>query len=88
MVGLGAVERVEVSVDGGDAGRRPTRADDLGRVGVARLAFAWERGAGRARALLPRARRGRERAAARAGVEPRRLRNNAVQRVPVTVDGG
>ena len=54
---------------GGGRARAGRRA-----VGLARLDASLGRAARRARALLPRARRGRQRAAGRAALEPRRLR--------------
>ena len=57
-------------LDVGRSGARPA-----GRpLGVARLALPLGRAARRVRPLLTRARRGGQRAAARAGLEPRRLR--------------
>ena len=73
----GAAEIVGVDVSTRrrpDLGRCRARRRGARSLGVALVAVRVGRRAGRARALLPRARRGRERAAARAAVEPRRLR--------------
>ena len=67
-------------VGAGRARRRGPRP-----LGVARVALHLGRRAGRARALLPCARRSRERAAARALWNLGGYLNNAVQRVQVTV---
>ena len=84
--GLGEVEAVAVSTDGGDSWAAAELEDDLGSP------WAWRRvdvrvgrDGRRARALLPRPRRGRERAAARASWNLGGYVNNAVQRIPVTV---
>ena len=69
-------------------GRPPSSATRrLGRWAWRSWRFTWDRRARRARALLPRARRGRQRAAARAAWNVGGYVNNAVQRVSVTVAG-
>ena len=73
--GLGEVEAVTVSTDGGDSWAAAELEDDLGSQWAwRRWTFPWNPTSRRVRALLPRPRRGRKRATARAFVEPRRLR--------------
>ena len=80
LEGTGVVGPGRARVGGGlDRRRRrpglpPTRGRSRLAVGVAALDVHVERDGRRVRALLPRAGRGGERAAARARVEPRRLR--------------
>ncbi len=73
--GEAEVSGVEVSTDGGETWSEAELAPRVGRaLGLARLAILVECRARRVRALLSRARRGRERAAARAAVECGRVR--------------
>ena len=79
------VAAVDVSTDGGATWASAELGNSLGRVGVALLAVRVGCRARRVRAVLPRARRGRRRAASRAAWNLGGYVNNAVQRVPVTV---
>ena len=83
--GWGPIERVEVSIDGGDLGARASSASRPGPPRGAVVARVG-RDRGRARAVLPRHRR---HAAARQPDAPPwnvgGYANNAIQRVPVTV---
>ncbi len=72
--GFAPIASVEVSADGGATLGRGGAGASGRAVGLARLALRLAGGAGRLRPLFTRARRGRERAAARPAVEPRRLR--------------
>ena len=71
--GLAPIERVEVSADGGATWGEAELEPAGEPLGLAGLALPLGRAARRARAVFSRARRGRQRAAARADVEPRRL---------------
>ena len=74
LVGFGAVERVEVSTDGGESFDEAELDEPVGAGRLARLALQLGRPAGRVRALLARDRRRRQRAAAGAALEPQGLR--------------
>ena len=73
--GFGPIERVEVSVDGGETWGDARLGTQESRVGMGRVGVGvGRRRARRVRALLPRHRRRRERATAGRTLEPRRLR--------------
>ena len=73
--GQGAITGVDFSADGGQTWRDAALERDVDSDWAwQRWTIDWDCDAGRVRALLPRARRRRERAAAGARLEPRRLR--------------